>query len=183
MKLNPLESSHLVVMVRESATDPQYWHKIGLTHHDIQAVQRLIKLKLAFAVDGEEHRVLPTSKGKLYTRDAKNIFSKAQVALLHKRIKKGDYWVPKVGELIYMDTSISIGHGYDDVEGGLAQISKVKRSMSGGDPNCIFIEVAQHEGGGNWQQFLFSDQAKLMKRFGTRVAYPDPDFGNYTENG
>ena len=106
---------------------------------------------------------------------AENKLDRKKLAQLLKRIKSGKYWVPKVGEYIYTDTRLSIDHGWDDVVGGLSTVTKVYESMSGGDATCKFIEIAQHERGGNWTQFLFPDQKKLMKRFGKNFSYPDPD--------
>lgn len=106
---------------------------------------------------------------------AENKLNKKKFNALVKRIKSGKYWVPKVGEYVYTDTRISCDHGWDDVVGGLSTVSKVYRSMSGGDKDCVFIEISQHERGGNWTQFLFPDQAELMKDFGKKFSYPDPD--------
>ena len=81
--------------------------------------------------------------------------------------------MPKVGELIYANTMISIDHG-EDVEGGLSLVTRVYPSMSG-DAKCLFVEIAQHDRGGNWTQFLFEKQLYLMERHGNNIAHPDPD--------
>lgn len=106
-----------------------------------------------------------------------NKLDRKKLATLMKRIKGGKYWVPKVGEYVYTDTRMSLDHGWDDVCGGLSTISKVYTSMSGGDAKCVFIEISQHERGGNWTQFLYPDQKELQKRFGKNFAFPDPDYG------
>jgi hypothetical protein len=106
---------------------------------------------------------------------AENKLNKRKYEALLKKIKSGKYWVPKVGEYIYMDTRISCDHGWDDVVGGLATVTRAYESMSGGDPKCIFIEIAQHDRGGNWTQFLFEDQKELQKQWKKNFAYPDPD--------
>jgi len=108
---------------------------------------------------------------------AENKLDKKKYNALLKRIKSGKYWVPKVGEYVYTDTRISCDHGWDDVRGGLSTVSKVYESMSGGDAKCKFIEISQHERGGNWTQFLYPDQAELMKEFGKKFSYSDPDYG------
>jgi hypothetical protein len=118
--------------------------------------------------------------GKVYKTEkeaakAENKLDKKKYNQLVKRIKSGKYWVPKVGEYVYTDTRLSCDHGWDDVQGGLSTVSKVYRSMSGGDAQCVFIEISQHERGGNWTQFLFPDQAELMKEFKKEFSYADPD--------
>jgi hypothetical protein len=143
------------------------------TSEDFLAIARLIKLGY---VRHHEGSLAATPAGQEYCRKAENMFTKVQIARLHRRIEKGKYWVPKVGELVYTDTRMYIDHGMDDVEGGLSQVTRVYKSMSGGDPHCVFIEVAQHGHGGNWMQSLFRDQKELMARFGNQVAYPDPDY-------
>jgi hypothetical protein len=109
--------------------------------------------------------------------------NKIKFAALVKKIKSGKYWVPKVGDYVYTNTRISFDHGEDDVCGGLSTVTKVYESMSGGDAKCKFIEIAEHQRGGNWTQFLFEDQAELMKEFGKDWTYLDPDYNNYDEPG
>jgi hypothetical protein len=146
------------------------------TSEDFLAIARLVKL--GYVNHGVTEGLVAAPAGREYCRKAENMFSKAQIARLRRRIEKGKYWVPKVGELVYTDTRLYIDHGMDDVQGGLSQVTRVYRSMSGGDPNCVFLEVAQHGRGGNWTTSLFPDQNELMERFGDRVAYPDPDYGH-----
>jgi|SRR5271163_479216 len=110
---------------------------------------------------------------------AENTLNKKKLAALRQRVKAKKYWTPKVGDYIYTRTMISIDHGEDDVVGGLSTVSKVYTGMSGGDPKCVFVEIAQHDRGGNWTQFLFPEQARLMKEHGVEFAYPDPDYGTY----
>jgi hypothetical protein len=72
---------------------------------------------------------------------------------------------------------MSIDHGEDDVLGGLALVTSVTRSMSGGDLNTPFVEVAQHDGSSyNWR-VLLDEQKELMEEHGDEVARPDPDYG------
>lgn len=118
--------------------------------------------------------------GKVYKTEkeatkAESRLNKRKLALLQRRIAIGKYWVPKVGDYVYTDTRISCDHGWDDVSGGLSTVSRVYAHTSGGDANCVFIEIAQHGRNSNWTQFLFPDQAELEKRFGVKFAYSDPD--------
>ena len=110
-------------------------------------------------------------------RASENVLNKAKLETLQKRIASKKYWVPKVHEYVYVQTMISCDHGWDDVRGGLAEVTKISYSMSGGNPKCVYIEIMQHERGGNWTQFLFPEQKRLMKEFGDTFAHPDPDYG------
>ncbi len=174
IKLSALEKSHLVSL---ASGEERTVRTVG----DIRALNHLVNLGLIKVGSYDEAEGDPdgwsvTLAGKKWTRVATNVFTKAQITKLHKRIAKGVPWVPKVGDLVYMHTMMSIDHGEDDVVGGLAQVKKVYHSMSGGDPKCVFIEICQHDRGGNWTQFLCPEQPELMKEFGNRVAYPDPDY-------
>jgi hypothetical protein len=110
-------------------------------------------------------------------RKSENEFPKHKIEQLRKRIASGKPWTPKVGDLVYVATHLYIDHGEDDVVGGLAQVTKVVESMSGGDRSCKFVDVAQHDSRYNWTQWLCPEQKDLMKEFGNKVAYPDPDLG------
>lgn len=112
---------------------------------------------------------------------SENKLDRKLLAQLKKRIKAKKYWVPKVGEYIYVPTSGYIDHGEDDVVGGLGLVIDVHEGMSGGDPKCIFINVAQIPGGFNWKQFHYKEQAQYAIEFGKEFAYPDPDYGTSPE--
>jgi len=76
----------------------------------------------------------------------------------------------KVGDKIYVKTSLHISSGSLDVIGGLATVSKV--SKIGED---IFVDVLEHpQHSYNWA-YLSKLQSKLKKEFGKKKAYPDPD--------
>ncbi len=117
-----------------------------------------------------------TFESEIEARTSENKLDKKKLAVLKKRIASGKSWTPKVGDYIYVRTMMSIDHGWDDVVGGLAMVTRVYDSMSGGDAKCKFIEIAQHDRGGNWTQFLCPEQAELMKRHGLGFARPDPDY-------
>jgi len=89
---------------------------------------------------------------------------------------------PKLHEDVYVPTSWYIGHGRDDVCGGLAQIIKIKDDEKGGI-NSIFVYTTEHPNAGyNWSS-LMGQQEKLEKEFGTKRAYPDPDYGSEEVGG
>jgi hypothetical protein len=118
-------------------------------------------------------KVFPTLQG---CHNDENRLDRAKLKKLKDRIASGKRWTPKVGDYIYVESSFYIDHGEDDVVGGLAQVTKIKQQMSGGDPKTLFVTVAQHPGNSrNWSQHLVNVQAELMKDFGMKFAYPDPD--------
>jgi hypothetical protein len=83
--------------------------------------------------------------------------------------------VPKVGDVIYLETQLHLSHGVDDVRGGKATVSKVFMDVSGGKPTP-FIETAQDPGASyNWE-ILAEAQSRLAAEFGDRWAHPDPDY-------
>ena len=115
---------------------------------------------------------MATAKKKKVTLPA------AKVAALLKRIKANRYFLPKVGDVIYVRTSLYIDHGEDDVEGGLAVVTKVEEGISAGE-KTPFVATAQHPGDNyNWKM-LWEQQSELQKRFGKQVAYEDPDYNDY----
>jgi hypothetical protein len=83
--------------------------------------------------------------------------------------------IPKAGDKIYVPTSMSISHGSNDFAGGIATVKKVYKSMSGGDPKCLFVDIMEGDRGYNWTQIIGPDQAKLKKEYGKQVAHADPD--------
>lgn len=88
-----------------------------------------------------------------------------------KKIKK-DIWV---GKKIYVGTSLYISRGSDDFVGGVATISKIIESISGGK-KCRFIVIEERPGTEyNWDQCLAKEQARLKKEFGKKKAHSDPD--------
>jgi hypothetical protein len=82
--------------------------------------------------------------------------------------------VPKIGDDIYVPTSLYIGHGEDDVRGGLAKVKSISENISAGQ-STPFIEVYEHPGVSyNWE-LLYKRQDELKERFGNNRAYEDPD--------
>lgn len=87
--------------------------------------------------------------------------------------------VVKVGDKIYIQTSISIDHGWDDITGGLGTVKSIKPITSGGQLT-LFVEIEEIPGRRfNWDQYLAQEQDKLRAEFGERVAGPDPDFPDH----
>lgn len=85
---------------------------------------------------------------------------------------------PKPGDTIYTPTRISIDHGWDDIAGGLATVSKVSFQLSAGK-QTPFVEVEEIPGRSfNWK-FLQEEQDALRKEHGNRKARLDPDFPDH----
>jgi hypothetical protein len=83
--------------------------------------------------------------------------------------------IPKVGDVIYVQTSLYLSHGEDDFQGGKAKIIKVEDGISGGHP-AIYISINTRPGYSyNWQ-FLEEEQERLRKEFGNEWSHPDPDW-------
>ena len=95
---------------------------------------------------------------------------------LLKRIAAEKFWEPKVGDLIYVPTRMSLGHGHDDISGGLATIKSVERhpERAARRMNDIFVSVLEVENNFNWR-CLLDDQKKHLGRYRSEFAHPDPD--------
>jgi hypothetical protein len=75
--------------------------------------------------------------------------------------------IPKVGDDIYVDTSLYLSHGPDDFQGGLCKVSRVYKEISAGKPT-VFVVVKEGPGHDyNWE-YLAERQAELKKEFGRR---------------
>ena len=79
---------------------------------------------------------------------------------------------PKIGDEIYIRTSLHISRGSDDVIGGLGKISKVKKGYAEGE---WFVEVKEVPGHGYNYNLLMEEQERLEKEFGKNRAHPSPD--------
>lgn len=83
--------------------------------------------------------------------------------------------IPKVGQDIYVGTSLYIGHGVDDFTGGLCKVKKIEAGISAGEPTIYVTVKERPETDYNWI-ILFEEQDKLKKRFGENRGYKDPDY-------
>jgi len=83
--------------------------------------------------------------------------------------------LPQIGKDVYIPTSLYMGHGRDDFQGGLCKVIKIEEGISAGK-KAYFIEVAERPGHMyNWE-FLQEDQKELKKEYGKRRGCPDPDY-------
>lgn len=81
---------------------------------------------------------------------------------------------PKVGDEVYVGTSLYLSHGHDDFQGGLCKISSVEVGISAGKPEW-FVSVEERPGHGYNYAILLESQDKWKAQFGTNRGYPDPD--------
>jgi len=89
--------------------------------------------------------------------------------------------IPKVGDPIYIPSEGYIGHGEDDVAGGLATISKVDISDCKNEYNRIFVSVEEVPSCKYNYLSLIEKQDELCKEYGDKKAHLDPDYNNYGE--
>lgn len=85
---------------------------------------------------------------------------------------------PKIGDSIYVPSSLYLSHGRDDFAGGKATIDKITPSKNVPEDNInyLFIGIKERPGHGyNWQ-ILLRDQEKLKKQYKGKIAHPDPDY-------
>ena len=87
--------------------------------------------------------------------------------------------IPKIGNLMYVNSAMYIGHGEDDRRGGLATIESMKseRSGSGYDGKASWFVAFQEIDGHFNYQLLLNSQEELKKEYGSSFAHADPDFG------
>jgi hypothetical protein len=86
--------------------------------------------------------------------------------------------IPKVGEKIYVPSSMYVYRGSDDFAGGIATISKVEVDKYGHgpeNPNYCFVSIEERLGSSyNWAN-LEKEQERLKEMYGDQIAHPDPD--------
>jgi len=84
---------------------------------------------------------------------------------------------PEIGNKIYVPSSYYVYHGEDDFEGGLAIINKVEYSDHLPKDHCNYTMVGIEGRPTTMYNYkvLLEEQAKLKKRFGNKLAHPDPD--------
>ena len=86
-----------------------------------------------------------------------------------------DVRMPVSGEIVYIYTSLYLGHGRDDVRGGKATVIEVIERDTSNDYNRVFVQLHGISGEYNWQ-YLLENQEKWAEEYGDQWAYPDPDY-------
>ena len=89
---------------------------------------------------------------------------------------------PKIGNKIYIPTRMYVDRGEDDIQGGLAEISKVhiNKNLPENSDNKLFVSFVGIHGRQFNYKSLMRDQEKLSKRYKDQIAKPDPDYGGNT---
>lgn len=82
---------------------------------------------------------------------------------------------PKVGDEVYIPTSLYLSHGADDFEGGLCEVIEVKPGLSAGE-DTTYIRVKERSFTQyNWK-FLAEKQKEYKETYGDRRGHADPDY-------
>jgi hypothetical protein len=79
----------------------------------------------------------------------------------------------KVGDKLYIESEGYIGHGEDDIAGGLATVSEVD------DWYICFEEVGKHSRYN--KVYILNNQEEWSKRYNSQIAHHDPDYTDYGE--
>lgn len=85
--------------------------------------------------------------------------------------------LPKIGDKIYVPTSLYLSHGHDDFEGGIATVSGIHTNdgLPPDHTNYYMVSVKEHPGTKYNLKILLEEQDKLKERFKDQIAHPDPD--------
>jgi len=84
---------------------------------------------------------------------------------------KNKKYIPKVGDLVYVDTSLFVTHGEDDFIGGLCEVISVETY---GEDNHRISVKEDPDTSHSWE-YLAEMQDKLKKEFGKKRGYQRPD--------
>jgi hypothetical protein len=80
---------------------------------------------------------------------------------------------PKVGDKIYLESTIYLTHGVDDFQGGLCTVKAVQEQ--GGKVKSV--EVEEDPGSWyTWESYLEPRQEEWKKLYGERKGGPKPDY-------
>ena len=85
---------------------------------------------------------------------------------------KNTKYIPKVGDLVYVDTSLFVTHGEDDFIGGLCEVISV--DTHGEDIHRICVK--EDPDTSHLWEYLGEMQDKLKKEFGNNRGYLRPDY-------
>jgi hypothetical protein len=80
-------------------------------------------------------------------------------------------YIPKVGDDVYVDTSLFVTHGEDDFIGGLCKVCSVSNAGE-----SLSIEVEEDKGASYLWSYLKELQESLKLKFGTERGHKKPDY-------
>lgn len=85
--------------------------------------------------------------------------------------------IPEPGEKIYVPTSLYLGHGMDDFEGGMATVTEVEKSnqLPEDHYNHYMVSIKERPGTSYNLRYLLEHQEEWKERYGDAIARPDPD--------
>ena len=81
-------------------------------------------------------------------------------------------YIPKVGDHVYVDTSLHVTHGIDDFIGGLCEVISVETYSN----NLHRIQIKEDPDTSYSWEYLSELQDKLRNEFRENRGYQRPDF-------
>ncbi len=95
--------------------------------------------------------------------------------------------LPKIGDKLYVPSAYHISRGEDDIDGGLATISKVEISkhLPKNHINSIMVKFEELDKATSYNyRILLEQQKELKEEYGDQVAKPNPDINTpWIESG
>jgi len=83
---------------------------------------------------------------------------------------------PRVGDKIYIESTIYVTHGADDFQGGICTVKAVRSHPSAAGEESITVEVEEDPGTWyTWTGYLEPRQEEWKKNYGERTGSPKPD--------
>jgi hypothetical protein len=86
-------------------------------------------------------------------------------------LTEGKHPAPRVGDDVYVPSSLFLTHGEDDFAGGLCRIVAIHEHTGG-----LFVEVEEDPGTHHNWAYLRENQKELRERYGDRRGHSDPDY-------
>lgn len=83
---------------------------------------------------------------------------------------EGRYPAPRLGDDVYIPSSLYLTHGADDFRGGLCRIVEIHEHDAG-----PFVEVEEDPGAQHNWRYLMEHQDEWREQYGDQRGRPDPD--------
>jgi hypothetical protein len=120
----------------------------------------------------EQHQCVET--GRIFDNEEAARDSEARFREIQAECDAGRVPELRLGDVIYVETELYLGHGVDDFRGGLAEVGEMQEGKSKGRPVLYIRVVQQPDTLHNWH-YLAAEQKKLRAEHGKNWAHPDPD--------